>query len=192
MSESKTPAFARKRAIREYVKRKLVGKTDASDRVFINRVIPTQIEELPVILVYSLGESISRFNEAPKDYKRDFNLRVEIVSAGDQDDDLDERLELIADKVESLLEQDETFGDLVSHIELKSTEYTGDHEAQSPVGMLALNYSVIFVTDAISEISLDDFTGTDIKYSVGNLTEANGAPDGVTRATDTVNVETGD
>lgn len=192
MSESKTPAFARKRAIREYVKRALVGKTDAGQRIFINRVIPTQIEDLPVILVYSLGENVTRFNEAPKDYKRDFNLRVEIVCAGDQDDDLDERLELIADKVESLLEQDETFGDLVSHIELKSTEYTGDHEAQSPVGMLALNYSVVFVTDAISEISLDDFTGTDIKYSVGNLTEANGAPDGVTRATDTVNVETGD
>lgn len=192
MSESKTPAFARKRAIREYVKKALIGKTDAGQRIFINRVIPTQIEDLPVILVYSLGENVTRFNEAPKDYKRDFNLRVEIVAAGDQDDDLDERLELIADKVESLLEQDETFGDLVSHIELKSTEYTGDHEAQSPVGMLALNYSVVFVTDAISEISLDDFTGTDIKYSVGNLTEANGAPDGVTRATDTVNVETGD
>lgn len=192
MSESKTPAFARKRAIRNYVRLLLKDKTEAQDRVFINRVIPTQIEDLPVILIYSMGENITRFNEAPKDYLRDFNLRIEIISAGDQDTDLDEKLEAIGDRVESLMEQDETFKDLVSHIELKSTEYQGDHEAQSPVGLLALNYSVLFVTDAITEISLGDFSGTDIKYAIGNETQANGAPDGKVRATDTVNVETGD
>lgn len=192
MSESKIPAFARKRAIRKYVRLLLLDKTDAKERVFINRTVPTQVEDLPVILVYSLGETITRFNEAPKDYLREFSLRIEIVAAGDEDNDLDERLEAIGDIVESLLEQDETFSDLVSHIELKSTEYLGNHEAQSPVGVLALNYSVYFLTDAISSISLDDFSGADIKYKIGNTTQANGAPDGTVRATDTANVETGD
>lgn len=192
MSESKTLAFARKRAIRNYVKLLLLDKTDAQDRVFINRVIPTQIEALPVILVYSMGESISRFDEAPKNYLRDFNLRIEIISAGDQDDDLDERLELIGDKVEALLEQDETFNDLVSHIELKSTEYQGDHEAQSPVGMLALNYSVIFVSEAIKDLSLVDFNGADATWNIGNLKNSTEEVDGVERATDTINPTTGD
>lgn len=182
MNESKTREFARKRAIRRQIQSILLGKTKAQDRVFINRSIPTQEEDLPVILIYSTNEAITRMNEAPKDYKREMNIRIECVAVGDQDEDLDGRLEEIGDVVENLMEQDETLGDLVHYVELKGTEYTAEAEAQSPVGVLALTYTLIFFTDALTEKSLDNFSGTDVTYDLGDSNKP--------KPTDTVNVET--
>lgn len=186
MTESKKRGSdSLKRQIRIYIQSLLKGKTAAKDRVFINRAVPTQEEELPVILIYSTAESIRRFNEAPKDYLRTMTLKIEVIAQGSKDDDLDGILEGFGDKVEALMELDETLGDLVSHLELTATEYQADSEATNSVGLLALTYSIIFVTEAMQPgaDSLDTLEGADVTYAID---EADPTQD----ATDTINVET--
>lgn len=169
MNELEILASVRKRNIRLKIQALLQNQTEAKERVYINRVIPTQSEDLPVILIYTTGESISRFNEAPKDYRRVMSVRIECIDKGNTDDDLDFKLETLADKVEEVMEIDDTLGDLVNKSELVSTDYQADPDAESPTGILALTYSVEFFTDAIQpgKDSLPAFTGADVNYNVG-------------------------
>lgn len=187
MNELPILASVRKRNIRLKIQDLLLNKTDARERVYINRTIPTQAESLPVILIYSTGESIRRFNEAPKDYKRNLSIRIECVASGSKDDDLDLLLEQLADKVEEVMEIDDTLGDLVNKSELVSTDYQADPDAESPTGILALVYDVEFFTDAIQpgKDSLPQFTGTDANYNVGIDTgsPADNVPDTIDVAT---------
>lgn len=188
MSELEILASVRKRNIRLKIQDLLLNKSEAKDRVFINRTIPTQSEDLPVILIYSMGEAVRRFNEAPKTYRRNMSVRIECIASGSNDDDLDLTLEKIADVVERQMEIDDTLGDLVNKVELSSTDYQADPDAESPTGILALTYDVEFFTDAIipGSDSLPNFEGANVDYKVG---DAPTDPD-VVDAEDTIDVDT--
>ena len=187
MNDSVTLKLA-KRKMKEFVQTKLLNKTDAGARVYIGRSIPTNSEDLPAILIYSTGENISRFNEAPKNYQRNMNLLVECIAAGNDDDDLDIRLETLAEKVEALLEIDETLGGIANKLELAGSDYQSEPDAASPLGNLALRFNVEFYTDAIREgVDLETFKGTDIDWKIGHHAAH---PDNVVDAEDKINVTT--
>lgn len=147
MTDSKTLEPI-KRRLKKAVKAALMGKTPVGDKVFLSRTVPTQYEEHFVILIFSMDEAVGRFNEAPKDYKRNLTVRIEVVGVEDDDDALDGKLELVADRIERLMEVDETLGGLANKLELTGAEYRGDGQAQSPMGLLALIYDIEFFTDA--------------------------------------------
>jgi hypothetical protein len=147
MTDSKTQEPI-KRSLKKAIRTALMGKTQVGDKVFLSRSVPTQYEEEFVILIFSMDEAIDRFNEAPKDYKRNMTVRIEAVGVGNDDDDLDAKLELVADRIERLMEIDETLGGLANKLELSGSEYRGDGQAQSPMGLLALIYNLEFFTDA--------------------------------------------
>ena len=120
MTELKTPRLI-KRAIKEYVRDVLKNKTSAGANVFISRSLPTQHEALPSILVYTTGENVSLFDVSYKRYRRSMNLRIECVTIGDDDEDLDLKLEEMGEVVEDYLDRDETFSGLINKVELAST-----------------------------------------------------------------------
>lgn len=187
MNDSVTLKLA-KRRMKEFVKSALIGKTDAADRVFIGRSVPTQTEDLPVLLIYSTGENVSRFNEAPKNYQRNMNLLVECIVAGNDDDDLDIKMETLAEKVETILENDETLGGIANKLELSGSDYQSEPDAQSPIGNLALRFNVEFYTDAIREgVCLDTFKGADVDWKIGHHA---GPSDNVVDAEDKIDVIT--
>ncbi len=158
-----------KRQIKEKVQNFLKGKTAAEDRVFISRSIPTQYEEQDVILIHTTGESIERFDQAPKSYKRNLTLLIECVSTGDTDSDLDLQLEEMGEIVEDWLEQDETLDGLVNKVELVGTDYQYEPEAQNPMGLLALRFDVEFYTfPAPDPTKLNVLRQTDIDWKIGH------------------------
>lgn len=196
MTQYQTPALL-KRLIKEKVRDILaaivtpaagatpaVYATPAGEKVFVSRLIPTDFEDQTVILIFGTGEQVSRFDQSPKSYRRTFSLRVECIDYGDNDDDLDERLEALGEAVEKVMEYDETLGGLVNKLELSSTEYTTDSEAASPVGLLALTYNVEFFTfpGVLIAEGVDDYEETNVKYRVGHHA---GPPDEVTDAEET-------
>lgn len=186
MSQLKTQKPV-KRRIKEAVAALLLGKTQADSKVFISRSIPVQSEELPCILVYSATENIEQFNEAPKDYRRRLTLIIECIDAGDNDDDLDERVEKLAEIVETLMEVDETLGGLVNRLNLIGTDYQQEPDGESPMGSLILRYSVEFFTDAIRPGEcLPDFKRSDIEWQVGHDNESS---DNVIDAVDTLTID---
>lgn len=175
-----------KRLIREYVKAILLELgTPAGDQVFIGRTVPTWDEHLPVILLYPSSENIERFDEGPKTYKREFSLTIECNTKGDDDDDLDLKLEELSDRVEALMEIDETLGGIIDRVELRSAEYQAELDGSSPIGSVRLLYNCRFKQNANRSgvYCLPDLKQITNEWEIGHH---NDSPDGVTDATDQI------
>lgn len=180
MTESTTLEFV-KRRIKIAVRDLILNRTEAQGNVKISPTPPSQIEQLPAIRIYSTNESVSRFNEAPKNYKRNLNLAVECLDVGDNDDNLDMRLEILGEQVETLMEIDETLGRLVNKLELTGVGYQYEADAQSPIGSIILTFNIEFFSYAQRESVLDDYLSTGVRWEVGHN---NSSSDGVTDAED--------
>lgn len=180
-----------KRQIRERIRDILIEVgTPAGNQVAIGRTIPSWIENLPVILIYPSNESLRRFNEAPKNYQRNLSVTIECLAAGDDDNDLDYNLEVLGERIEDIVEVDETLGiDCVDELELQNVEYQTEPDGQSPTGSLILNYNVRFYQDANQPglNCLDDLKQANTEWQVGHH---GGSPeDEVIDAEDQINFE---
>jgi hypothetical protein len=179
-----------KRKIRERIRDILIeAGTPAGIKVAIGRTIPTWIEDFPVILIYPSNENVQRFNEAPKNYQRNFALDIECLAKGSDDDELDYNLEVLAERVEDIVEIDETFGGIADRTELTNTEYQTEPDGQSPVGALKLTYNVRYYQDANQPglNCLDDLKRVDTDWQVGH--DGGSPEDNVVDAEDQVNFD---
>lgn len=166
-----------KHKIRQEIKKALLGKTEAGENVFVSRSTKFDHAELPAILIYPSGEKISKLDEAPKRYVRDFTCKIEIIGAASTDDELDLQLEKIGEQVESILELNEDpnsgLGKLINSLDQSGTDYSFEGEGQTPVGSLILTYQFEFLKYGIPEgAELEDLKGVDIKWKLptGNET----------------------
>lgn len=177
MSGSQTQKLL-KRKIKEAVRARLLNGTPAGEAVFLSRSIPVQYEEQTVLLIYSTGETSRAFDESPKRYRRALGLRIEAISSGNDDDDLDQKLENLADAIEDLMEHDDTFGGLSNSIEYQGCDYQTDDAAASPMGMVAMRYEIEFFTYAVrpEAFCLDALKIVDTKWKIGHN---NAEPDNV-------------
>jgi hypothetical protein len=152
----------------------LLNNTEAKNRVYIGRTVPTKTDEpnaLPILLIYSIDEDVRRFNQAPKNYRRNLTVNIECIDTGNTDDDLDRRLEVLAETVEDLMEKDERLGlKEVNFLELTGANYQAQADGESPFGSLILTYNVEYFRDAILEgaACLDDLKVIDTKWKVGH------------------------
>lgn len=193
MIEYQTQEFVKRRikiAIRDLLREKHQGVSAQNIRV--SRTIPTQSENLPSILIYSTTESVRRFDESPKRYGRTLTVNIECLDAGNDDDDMDMRLEVIAERVEALMERDETLGGIANDLELVSANYQQEPDGESPMGSIVLQYNVEFYQYAIrtDDTCLDDLRGVDIDYKVGHDNASpQPEPTETVDAQDTINFE---
>lgn len=174
-----------KRRIKEAIQAALKGKTPAGDAVFLSRAIPSQYEDLPIINVYSTGETSGIFDVSQKRYRRVLEVKIECLVTGKDDDDLDLKMEVLADRVEALLEIDETFGGVANSLELIGADYQAESEAATSVGLLSLRYGVEFFAYAqrLEDQILNDFNLANLNWKVGHHDES---PDNVVDAVDEV------
>lgn len=170
MIEYQTQEFVKRKikvAIRDLFRGQLKDVEDKNIRV--SRSISTQSDNLPTILIYSTTESVRRFDESPKRYERTLTINVEILEAGNNDDDMDMRLEVLGERVEALMEKDETLGGIANDLELVNSNYQQEPDGESPMGSLVLQYNVEFYQFAIRDDQcLDTLKGVDIDYKVGH------------------------
>ena len=160
-----------------------MGKTTAGENVTIARASNVDIEDLPCINIYTIGEAINRHDEAPKTYKRGMDLVIECVTTGDDDDDADLKAEIMSELVEDLMEQDEELGGFGDRLELTATDYRNEPDAQSPVQKIALVYRIDFISETrpVDPKCLADFKGVNTDWQIGH---DNAHPDGVVDARD--------
>lgn len=180
-----------RRQIKEHIRDSLKGETRAGEHVFIGQSGPSWVEDLPVILIYTPTESISRYNESRKDYLKTLSVSIELIDKGDSDDKLDQNLEELLDKIVRKLELDETLGCLVDSIEQAGVEMQTESDGQSPSGAIVCQWNVFYLEDAIrgDDQCLDDFQGADADWKIGHNNEGH---DGVTDAVDEINPEQGE
>lgn len=133
--------------------------------VFSMRSIPSSIEELPIVLIYTKNESINRFDEAPKRYMRSLNVLIEVIVTDGNDECLSDRLDELSSLVEQAIEKDNTIEVQVETIELQSVVYDTEGDGQSPVGSASLNYVVEYITEPRGESLLPEFETADVTWN---------------------------
>ena len=162
---------------RKYLRKKIQDLLKRSnidgigEDVFSMRSIPSDIELLPVALIYPKNENIDRFDESPKRYERILNIMIEVIVTDDDDECLSDSLDDLSMQVEKAIEQDIEIEKCVESIELQSVTYDTAGEGQSPVGSAVLNYQIRYITEPRENFSHSDFNTADVTWNANEHTD---------------------
>ena len=120
------------------------GATLVSSRVYTTRVYPLTEANLPAITVYTGSEVSSRLNMGLNDLNRSLTVDVDIYvrATSTFDDDVD----AIAVQVEEAIAGDFTVNGLAKEAVLTGTDIQFSGDAEQPVGIAKLTYSVRYIT----------------------------------------------
>lgn len=161
-----------RRSLKEKISEFILDKTEAGGSVFISRAIPTDIHDLPVILIYMKNEDVELFDESPRRYKRTASVVIECISSGVDDSDADDKVEKIAAQVEDLLTKDETLDCLADDTWLGNINFQSEADGQSPVAAAVLTFNVQYFREPISEQCLPDYLRSGVEWQVGHHDES--------------------
>jgi hypothetical protein len=120
------------------------GATLVSSRVYTTRVYPLTDANLPAITVYTGSEVSSRLNMGLNDLNRILTVDVDIYvrATSTFDDDVD----AIAVQVEEAIAGDFTVNGLAKEAVLAGTDIQFSGDAEQPIGIAKLTYSVRYIT----------------------------------------------
>jgi|11BtaG_2_1085332.scaffolds.fasta_scaffold07794_3 hypothetical protein len=120
------------------------GATLVSSRVYTTRVYPLTDANLPAITVYTGSEVSNRLNMGLNDLNRSLTVDVDIYvrATSTFDDDVD----AIAVQIEEAIAGDFTVNGLAKEAVLTGTEIQFSGDAEQPIGVAKLTYSVRYVT----------------------------------------------
>lgn len=120
------------------------GATLVSSRVYTTRVYPLTDANLPAITVYTGSEVSNRLNMGLNDLNRSLTVDVDVYvrATSTFDDDVD----AIAVQIEEAIAGDFTVNGLAKEAVLTGTEIQFSGDAEQPVGVAKLTYSVRYVT----------------------------------------------
>lgn len=153
--------------IREAVKTALLNATAAADRVFETRIVPWRRLELPALAIYTLQEGAEDRSTAPRELTRTMQLAIE--AAVKQSSNVDDAMDAISLEIEKVMHADETFGGVAGDSVLTSTELDVMEEADRPVGLVRLVYTVTYYTHApeADDVALDDLETVHVTQQIG-------------------------
>jgi hypothetical protein len=185
-----------RKIIRKKIRELLLNKTKACERVYTNQASPTWIENLPAIIIYSLSEDITKFNQAPRELKRDLQVVIEIMASGAEEPNTachntaEDCLDDIAEQVECIMSKSETLDGVCDDNILSSIEFDFVPEGQKPVGSARLIYTVTYVEHSpratCPQDGYGDFELGKVDWDVGHHDDT---PDGVIDAQDNIEPE---
>jgi hypothetical protein len=155
--------------LRQEIKSKIVllltNKTNAEDRVYPNRFMPLDEENLPAVCVYAITENVSEFDNLTD--KRILEIAIECLADGENaDNDLD----VLANQIETVFIENETLDKLVHKTDILRTEIGYDEKSQSQMQAAKLTYQVIYFTDKTNEAS-EDFNKASVDWKDFENTE---------------------
>lgn len=145
--------------------------------VFCRKTSQHDDGRLPLIAIYPNSESVNRFDEAPKRYKRFYDVVVEIITKHDTDEELCDELDDLSYYVESAIESDKILQGIEQHsdlsvcfedTELTSVNYDMQPEGSSPIGMVRMTYTVSYIDRPYTEPIPDDFEKVESKWEIGD------------------------
>lgn len=145
--------------------------------VFCRKSTPHEEQSLPYIIIYADSESSERFDEAPKRYRRNYQITCEIVSVHDTDEELCDELDDLSGMVESAIENDEVLqgwkpydndGNCLEDTEVVSVQYDQEGNGQQPSGSCRVSFNIEYIDAPITKKVLSPFKGLDTKWEIGD------------------------
>lgn len=158
---------------RKEIKAKLVEllKTavpELQNRIYSNQIRKIRDSKFPFANIRSDGEESEILDTAPRTYGKDFSYTVEIFT---EDDELEESLDLISEKVESVLTANETLDGLVVDTILKSIDYNFDYEARNAVSVCTISFTSSYEMQVVYAELQDEFGSSHTEYDLGEDSE---------------------
>lgn len=150
-------------AIRNWVKLLMKANTDLGERWFASRPNPMYFNEVPCGLIYFSDESADHGNTAPRNYKRELSLTIEVMHQMDSERDnaLDDWLDSRAYEVERAMLADRFLGlqGIVEDCALVRTQpVTIESEGTAQdVGSIRLFFDITYHTGFANNQKLDEF-----------------------------------
>lgn len=175
-----------RKLIRDYVKATLKdGGTLAGKNVFTNKKHHIDNECLPQIVIHTEGESIELLDQAPKRYRRDMDLVIEVFAKGTTEEDCQDILDQLAWQIENLLADDDDWNETVNKTDISSVKMQFSETSTNPVGCCIMTYKAQYLTElpvlvvqktaALTDLNAIQGSGPDFGWDI--VTEA-GDPDG--------------
>jgi hypothetical protein len=121
------------------------GVALVSSRVYGSRVYPLTEAKLPAVTVYAGAEQSGLITLGAKTLTRTLTVNVDVYALATAN--LDNDLDAICVQVEEAIAADFTLNGLAKTTVLSGTEIDFSGEAEQPVGVARLNFSVSYVTD---------------------------------------------
>ena len=120
------------------------GVSLVQSRVFGSRIYPLTAPQLPAIAVYTASESSNLQTMGLRTQMRDLSVSIDVyVMVNDKfDDDIDD----LCVQIEQTIAADYTLNGLAKDTILTGTEIDFDGEAEKPIGVARLTYSIRYVT----------------------------------------------
>lgn len=118
--------------------------TLVSQRVYTTRVYPLSAANLPAITVYTGSESSALHTMGSRTMMRNLDVAVDIYVRATEttDDDVD----AIAVQIEEAVANDFTVDGLAKSVVLTGTDIDFNAEAEQPIGIARLTFSVSYIT----------------------------------------------
>lgn len=157
-----------RQAIRDAVVAALTGETAAGARVEASRFEPAQTDELPMVCVYTLEESVegSSANTAPRELTRTLRVAVDAYAGVPANGDIDTSLDDLALEIETAMDADLNFSGNAAESLLSSTEVMIDMTGERPFGCAHLVYEMTYRTYQRIPAPGDAFDSVDVHYSL--------------------------
>lgn len=166
--------FIRKR-IQEVLKAAKIPGVDQD--VFCRKTSSHDDGELPLISIYANTEPVNRFDEAPKRYKRSFEVVIEATTIHDNDELLADELDDLSYHIERAIESDKVLqglspydksGNCFEDTEVTSVQYDTQSDGSGPIGAVRLTYSVTYIESPYTEKIYNNFVTVDSQWKIGD------------------------
>lgn len=142
----KASRFTTRQEIRSALVETLIDKTGVGSRVFPNRVIPVDVDELPVILIYPSAEDYTVLRKDPRlTHRRDLIISIQLIATDTDEIKMTECLDALSDEVEEAIENSDKLGGIVHDINIDTAQSTLAGEGQKPEGSWVMNYNVTYI-----------------------------------------------
>jgi len=177
---------------RKEIRKKIVsllkrGKTDAGDNVVGNRVNPPWKENLPCISVYTRGELLEEWTQAPRVMKATLQVGVEVVAKGRGEEELGNRVDELCEQVEVILAKDDSLEGTVEDIILRSINFDWEPSGEKMMSSATLMWDVVY----LRSMPRDRFDQEQKDFETATAEwDLNSEQDEDDRADDTINVPT--
>lgn len=136
--------FTTRKEIRKVLCTILLNNTDAKDRVFANRTIPPQVEDLPVILIYPKSEDYTLLRKEINLRRRDLDIVFEIYAADSDETTMSDCIDDISEQIEDAINDSDKLNKTVHDIDINDASLVLDGEGEKPTGVWKLNYFVSY------------------------------------------------
>lgn len=147
------------------------------DDVFCRKSTAHDDGLLPIINIYPNTEGVERFDEAPKRYKRSYQITCEIITTHDNDELLCDEMDDLSSAVEEAIENDPVLqgwepydndNNCVEDTESISVQYDSEGNGSTPVGSCRITFMITYIDAPITRKALAPFKGIDTKWELGD------------------------